>query len=163
MSSYIQQTLTEDEKAAAFFAFHWMKKVAVFLRAFGVAFLLFILIISLSADNAGDSLSLLTALIVSVAAFVLFAGFGYLNIRLTEMGVTNKRVILRTGVVMTHTEELRTEKIESVELRQSVLGRICGYSDLYLSGTGNGYIRFQYLANPYQAKKEIEKSLNKRK
>ena len=47
-----------------------------------------------------------------------------------ENGLTNKRVIYKKGVISRNTEEMRLNKIETVEVKQSILGRILGYGDV---------------------------------
>lgn len=67
------------------------------------------------------------------AALLLYA---YLKIRSTEMGITSKRVIRKTGVIMRDTSEIRLSKVESVSVKQGFLGRIFGYGDVIISGSG---------------------------
>jgi len=67
------------------------------------------------------------------AALLLYA---YLKIRSTEMGVTSKRVIRKSGVIMRDTSEIRLSKVESVSVKQGFLGRIFGYGDVIISGSG---------------------------
>lgn len=72
------------------------------------------------------------------AALLLYA---YLKIRSTEMGITSKRVIRKSGVIMRDTAEIRLSKVESVSVRQGFLGRIFGYGDVVIAGTGgNGAV-----------------------
>ena len=62
--------------------------------------------------------------------------YAYLKIRSTEMGITSKRVIRKTGVVMRDTDEIRLAKVESVSVKQGFLGRMFGYGDVIISGSG---------------------------
>lgn len=67
--------------------------------------------------------------------------YAYLKIRSTEMGITSKRVIRKAGVIMRDTAEIRLSKVESVSVKQGFLGRIFGYGDVIISGTGgNGAV-----------------------
>lgn len=81
----------------------------------------------------------LTVICLPVSALLLV--YAYLKIRSAEMGVTNKRVIRKSGVIMRDTDEIRLSKIESVSVKQGVLGRIFGYGDVVIVGTGgNGAV-----------------------
>jgi len=72
------------------------------------------------------------------AALLLYA---YLKIKSTEMAVTSKRVVYKSGVIMRNTAEIRLGKVESVSVRQGFLGRMFGYGDVVISGTGgNGAV-----------------------
>lgn len=62
--------------------------------------------------------------------------YAYLKIRSTEMGITSKRVIRKSGVIMRDTSEIRLSKVESVSVKQGLLGRMFGYGDVIISGSG---------------------------
>lgn len=79
------------------------------------------------------------------AALLLYA---YLKIRSTEMGVTSKRVVYKSGVVMRNTAEIRLSKVESVSVRQGFLGRIFGYGDVVIAGTGGNGAVMKGVADP---------------
>jgi len=55
----------------------------------------------------------------------------------TEIAVTNKRVILKRGLVVRRTIEMNMSKVESVDVVQSVLGRVMGYGNVTIRGTGS--------------------------
>jgi uncharacterized membrane protein YdbT with pleckstrin-like domain len=54
----------------------------------------------------------------------------------TELAVTDRRVIFKRGLVRRHTVEMNMDKVESVDVDQSVLGRIFNYGDVTVRGTG---------------------------
>lgn len=76
----------------------------------------------------------ITIVFLPISAILLL--WAYLKIRSTEMGITNKRIIRKTGVVMRDTTEIRLAKVESVSVKQGFLGRMFGYGDVVISGTG---------------------------
>lgn len=81
----------------------------------------------------------LTVICLPISALLLV--YAYLKIRSTEMGITNKRVIRKSGVIMRDTDEIRLSKIESVSVKQGVLGRMFDYGDVVIIGTGgNGAV-----------------------
>ena len=55
----------------------------------------------------------------------------------TEIAVTNKRVILKRGLVLRRTIEMNMSKVESVDVVQSIVGRIFGYGNVTIRGTGS--------------------------
>ncbi|MES1942314.1 membrane-flanked domain-containing protein [Salinisphaera sp. T5B8] len=56
----------------------------------------------------------------------------------TELGVTSKRVIAKTGFIRRVTVELNHSKVESFNVDQSILGRIFGFGTIAVCGTGGG-------------------------
>jgi len=72
--------------------------------------------------------------------------------------VTNKRVIIKTGVISRRTVELVLAKCEGIQVVQGIAGRIFGYGSIVVTtgGTTNCYY---YVANPFRFKKEINQRI----
>ena len=62
----------------------------------------------------------------------------WFNQWITEIAVTNKRVIYKRGFIRIYTAEMNMDKIESVIVTQSILGRILDYGSIHVRGTGEG-------------------------
>src|SRR5258708_6374615 len=58
----------------------------------------------------------------------------------TELGITSKRVIVKTGVLSSNTKETTLDKIQNVTFRQSLLGRLFNYGTVVVQ-TGATYGR----------------------
>jgi Bacterial PH domain len=58
--------------------------------------------------------------------------------RTTEIAITDRRVIYKTGLIWRDTIEMNRTQIESVEVSQSILGRVLDYGTITLRGTGLG-------------------------
>ena len=56
----------------------------------------------------------------------------------TETDVTNLRVVHKTGFIKRRTFEMSLDKVESVDVNQSILGRILNYGDVTICGVGEG-------------------------
>ena len=56
----------------------------------------------------------------------------------TEIAVTDRRIILKRGLIQRHTIEINMDKVESVDVDQSILGRIFDYGTVTVHGTGTG-------------------------
>jgi len=61
---------------------------------------------------------------------------GLLKRSVTEMAVTNKRVIVKTGLAERRTTEILLSRIESVVVDEPAMGRILGYGTVIVRGTG---------------------------
>ena len=80
----------------------------------------------------------------------------WLKLRNTEMGVTNKRVILKTGIISRHSDEMKISSIETVEIEQGVMARILGFGTVKVTGKGISDLVFNKIDDPMDVKRKIE-------
>lgn len=73
--------------------------------------------------------------------------------------VTNKRVILKTGVISRRTVELVLAKCEGLHVSQNVLGRIFNFGTITVT-TGDAIKCYYYVSNPFQFKRVINIQIN---
>lgn len=86
--------------------------------------------------------------------------YEYLRVRYTELGVTNKRVICKTGIISRKSEEMKLASIETVEIDQGILGRILGYGNIHISGRGISDVVLRAVKDPMAVKRAIESVSN---
>lgn len=79
----------------------------------------------------------------------------------TELAVTNKRIVAKTGMVMRNSIELNISKVESVQVRQSIFGRIFNYGSLVISGAGNPQAPIPCIKAPMEFRKLAVQALEK--
>lgn len=102
--------------------------------------------------GAWAALVLLGIVIVGIFIFVS----SVVKMRTTDFAVTNRRVILKTGWLNRHTQELAVESVEGVSLDQSFVARLFGYGRVIVTGTGEARIVFPPMANPVAFRRSIE-------
>jgi len=73
----------------------------------------------------------------------------------TEVAVTNLRVIYKTGFIKRKTNEMNMDKVESVQVDQSILGRILNYGTVTIAGTGVGLETLPKVARPIELRNSI--------
>jgi uncharacterized membrane protein YdbT with pleckstrin-like domain len=73
-----------------------------------------------------------------------------------EFAITNKRVIIKTGLISRKTFEMNHSKIESVNVDQSILGRILGYGTIRIVGSGGTREVFPNIRKPLQFRKKFQ-------
>jgi uncharacterized membrane protein YdbT with pleckstrin-like domain len=66
----------------------------------------------------------------------------------TETDVTNLRVVHKTGFIKRRTFEMSLDKVESVDVNQTILGRILNYGDVTILGVGEGKETIKTIASP---------------
>jgi uncharacterized membrane protein YdbT with pleckstrin-like domain len=77
-------------------------------------------------------------------------------LRNIEQGVTNERVILKTGIISRTSEEMKISSIETVEIIQGVIGRIFGFGTIKVTGRGISDLVFKKINDPMDVKRKIE-------
>ncbi len=85
-----------------------------------------------------------------------FGIFLHLKLRSIEYGLTNRRVVLKRGIIGRNTDEMKIGSIETVEIRQSVWGRLTGFGNVEITGIGTSTLVFDRVSNPMAAKRAIE-------
>jgi len=70
-----------------------------------------------------------------------------------EYVITNRRVIIKKGLIARYTLEMNLQKIETVNVDQSIVGRIFGYGCITIVGTGGTKEQFHYLRKPIEFRK----------
>ena len=73
----------------------------------------------------------------------------------TEIAVTNKRIIFKSGFIQRHTVEMHMDKVESVDVDQSILGRIFNYGDITVRGTGATLEPFRSIGAPLDFRNHV--------
>ena len=144
--SYLQQSLAPGETIGAVFKLHW----SMWIRFWVVVVLGIVAVLALSISQVPWA-----AVAVGVLA-LLVAGHQWLWLRAIEQGVTNRRVVRKTGIVSRTTTELRLASIETVDLRQSFWCRIFGYGNVEITGRGETAMVLDRIAHPVEVKRDIE-------
>lgn len=72
----------------------------------------------------------------------------YLKIITDVMAITNKRLILKTGLISRNTFELQLSQVETIRVKQSVFGRLLGYGTIVVRGTGSSVDKVSFISNP---------------
>ena len=73
-----------------------------------------------------------------------------------EFVITNKRVVIKTGLFSRKTFEMNLSKIESVNVDQSVWGRLLGYGSITIIGTGGTRESFDTIQKPLEFRKRFQ-------
>jgi len=151
--TYIQRSLGEGERIVAVARFHWWYTVRAWLALALPAILL--LGIAIYADDTNREA-------LAVGGLVLFAIGGIVFLRMmirkwtTEIGITSHRFVKKTGFISLHTNEIALHNIEGVKVRQSMGGRIWGYGNMRIEGTGVDAIDIPTIADPVAFRRAIE-------
>lgn len=131
MKSYVNEVLAPGERIAARARFHW---TTYFWPIFWT--------------------------VVTVGVGIIVTGPWMLVIwikqKSTDLVVTDRRLIHKTGLIGREVIEHRLSKIETINVEQSVMGRLLNYGSVSVTGTGVSTIGFSRIADPLGFKRAIE-------
>ena len=130
---FIRSTLPDNETIEMEISFHWTHTLVAWLY-----------------------LLVLGWLIIGVFLFISM----YLEKWTTERALTNRRLILKRGFIRRKTEEISFNRVEEVNLSQSILQRILGSGDIKVTGTGAGEIMLKNIDDPLEVQKKVNELRN---
>jgi uncharacterized membrane protein YdbT with pleckstrin-like domain len=74
----------------------------------------------------------------------------------SDFAVTNKRVMMKVGVFSTRSVEILLNKIEAIAVHQSLGGRIFGYGDIVVTGSGGTEEAFSNIQAPLELRRAVQ-------
>ncbi len=157
--SYAKKNLIPGEDIIYETRLHWVVLVwhtflsLLFLVAPGV-----ILIYEYYGKDDGRPYEWAGAILIAAAAIVIFIGI--VRRSATEMAVTNKRVLIKQGLANRRTLELLLQKVESIGVEESFMGRVLGYGTVVIRGTGGTPEPFAKIAHPLEFRRQVEQQIN---
>jgi uncharacterized membrane protein YdbT with pleckstrin-like domain len=152
MGRYIDDILQPGEKVLYSTNAHW-----IFYLPAIAAWILAAVLLVLSRMVVAETPTLLflaTASIVAIVALVLMAK-AWFHRWTTETDVTNLRVVHKTGFIKRRTFEMSLDKVESVDVNQSILGRLLNYGNVTVRGVGEGAETITTIASPLEFRNHI--------
>ena len=103
--------------------------------------------------------------LLGLAMLVLSALPGLLgslvNYSSSEFGVSNKRVLLKTGFISRHSLETMLSKVESIGVHQGLLGRLFGFGTIIIGGTGGSKEAFSGIRDPLEFRRQVQEQISK--
>jgi uncharacterized membrane protein YdbT with pleckstrin-like domain len=152
MGRYIDDILQPGEKVLYSTNAHWI----FYLPAIGFwTAALVLLILSRMSTTPGLILLCLGAAAVVALAALYWTAKAWFHRWTTETDITNLRVVHKTGFVQRRTFEMALDKVESVDVNQSILGRILNYGDVTILGVGEGKETISTIASPLAFRSHI--------
>ena len=143
MGRYIDEILQPGEKVLYSTNAHWI----FYLPAIAAWIVVLALVAASGALPPMALVSLPAAAVIAIAA-VYFTIRGWFHRLTTETDVTDPRVVHKTGFIKRRTFEIALDKIESVDVEQSILGRIFNFGDVTIMGVGEGKQTISTIASP---------------
>lgn len=77
----------------------------------------------------------------------------------SEFAITNRRVVIKTGLIQRRTVELNIHQVESVNIEQSILGRLFDYGTVTIVGSGGTKEVFAYIERPLEFRRAYQQQV----
>jgi uncharacterized membrane protein YdbT with pleckstrin-like domain len=155
---YIENNLIPGEQVIYKTGYHWIVMfwsllASIVLDALGIVSL----IRGLTATDKSSSSTVFA--IAGIAALVLSSIIlvnGIIRRRSTEIAVSNKRVLIKTGIVARKSIEVLLAKVESIGVDETVLGRMLGFGTVVVRGTGGTFETFERISHPDEFRRQVQ-------
>lgn len=142
MGTYVDSALLPSEHVVAEARPHWAMFIAPGL----------VILFGLLIGKSGGS--------IFVGIGAVWAIFRFLVFQTTELALTNKRIISKSGIIRRNVIDVSNSKVEGVTYNQGIIGRIFGYGSVLVRGTGVGQVPVRFIAQPEHFKHEVGRILH---
>jgi len=145
--SYIKKNLIKDENIIHISKYHWI----IFFNFWLIILFLFSILWLFSSQSIFEY----TIGYVILGYVITIILRTLINIITTEFVITNKRVIIKEGLISKYFVELLLSKIEGINVYQSIFGRILGYGSIHINTIGGDYEPFNRIKYPMMFRKKV--------
>jgi len=151
--SYVKHVIQPGEQVVLVGRLSWI----VYHRAIALALLGIILVVLERIYSGPGWLVIGTGALFGAAALISALQSWFLRWT-TEIAVTNKRIIYKRGLITRHTAEMNMDKVASVDVDQSLFGRLLNYGSVHILGTGgvHGIERLERIGSPIALRNAID-------
>jgi membrane protein YdbS with pleckstrin-like domain len=152
MGRYIEEILQPDEKLLYSTTIHWI----IYLPGLiSLAVALASVTYATGVDNQAGKLGLLALAIFAAVYGVIGISRAWFRRWTTEFDVTDRRVVHKSGFIERRTIEMNMDKIESVDVNQTLLGRIFDYGEVVVRGVGESWEPIFTVGSPLKFRNHI--------
>jgi len=146
---YIERILQPGEKLLYSGTIHWViYGPAIIFSVIALALL------TLVKEGPTGNAWLIGSVVLWFAAGVTFFS-AWFKRWTTEIDVTDRRVVYKRGFIKRHTVEMNMDKVESVDVDQTIMGRVLNYGDVTVNGTGEGWETLHNIGAPLDLRNKI--------
>jgi len=110
------------------------------------------------ASSGGIHAMDFAAMLLVVIAIGVFA-YGLAKRNATEMAVTNKRVLIKTGIGSRRTLDIMLSRVESIGVEETFWGRMLGFGSVVVRGTGGTPESFLMIAHPQEFRRSVQEQI----
>src|SRR5258708_6622187 len=143
---YVESNLLPNEQITYRAGLHWI--------IYALPAIVFVIAILVALGGGGW----IAGAAIGIIGFVLLLP-PWIKASSSEFAITNKRVLIKVGLIRRHSLELLLQKVEGIGVDQGVVGRILEYETITVSGVGGPKETFQMISNPLDFRRQVQASL----
>jgi uncharacterized membrane protein YdbT with pleckstrin-like domain len=161
--SYVDSNLVSGESVVYETRLHWVVMFGQLLLGLLVFVVPGIVLISYALESTGmdpGNVHLVQrggAVLIILGVVIILLGMMRRNA--TEMAVTNRRVVIKTGLASRRTIEMLLNKVESIEVSETAFGRMLGFGTIVVIGTGGTLEPFHKMAHPLEFRNHVQQQI----
>jgi uncharacterized membrane protein YdbT with pleckstrin-like domain len=163
--SYIDKTLVPGEKVVYTTKLHWIVMVGHLFTCLvllaGAGYLGYYLYYNRANLQLSTLHIIETGLAVLLFLALLTLIMGSIRRNATEMAVTTRRVVVKTGLASRRTIEMLLNKVETIEVSEPTMGRMLGYGSITIIGTGGTSEPFHKIAHPLEFRNYVQQEIER--
>ena len=161
---YVEKHLIPGESVQYQTKLHWIVMlghvaIAAVFELLAITFLVAAFSRPAGAEGMPSRGSMVWVVFICFLVGAILFCIGLLKRNVTEMAVTNRRVIVKTGFAERRTNEILLSRIESVVVDEPAMGRILGYGTVIVRGTGGTPEVFQKIQNPLKFREQVQSQI----
>ena len=150
--SYVENNLLPNEQVTYWAKLHWV------IYVWPLLFLLGAIAVFVGVAAAGLHGGWIAGAVLVAIALLSFLP-PWVDSLSSEFAVTNKRVLIKVGLIRRHSLELLLTKVEGIGVDQTLTGRILGYGTITVTGTGGTRESFPRISRPLEFRRQVQASL----
>ncbi len=117
--------------------------------------------LALGSSTISPKMLVIGGAVLLTAAIATFS-YGVAKRNATEMAVTNRRVLIKTGMTSRRTLDLMLSRVESIGVEETTVGRVMGYGSVIVRGTGGTPEPFVMIAHPQEFRRAVQEQIGAR-
>ena len=155
--SYIDDSLIEGETVIHVARVSWWSQAGHLV----LGVLLLVVVTGLSFWWSQPGHLVLGVLLLVVVIGLFFLVMAWVNVRSTEIAITNRRVIAKFGFIRRHTVEINLDKVEALRVEQGLMGRFLNFGTIFISGAGTSVAPLRDIADPLVFRRKFMEATNR--
>ena len=160
--SYIENTLLGNEKVVLLVRPHWVVFLTPIVSTIFIIFFFSLFLSGFRYNFPVYGFSLVSWAAMIATLYVLYSVVSALiTFYFSEYGVTNRRVLMKVGMIQRNSLEVFLGKIEAIHVDQSILARFLCYGTLVVIGTGGSRDYFRWVSDPLNFRYVVQQQIDK--